>query len=273
MRKDMSRLVAVRSLQTSSWVRRLPTRGQMPSNEEMLAPRQSTRASTDHYTWMQVNKLGPVKLWLRQQAGRSWDAVYSELCAAFNKKDGAQAYALTRALNQVEMHNLFFDESGQARVRSAYGGDWGVDGLYVHPQTRVLCYQELERMSNARRRAQREASQPLTKVQVSPTLQLRELDGLWYWVELARITAPVYVQTPDRVLSDGTVLAGYPVLDRSSVCRDILTCREFMSDELPRYTRNELQQDYGLPDHYARSKRQASHKDVCRYVPSQRLAA
>lgn len=273
MRKDMPRLASVRNFQADGG-RKLPTRGQMPRNEELLPQRQSIRAAVPHYTGLRVVKRGPVGPWLRQQAGRPWDDVYSELCATFDKRNGVKAQVLASALRQVELHNVYFDTVGQARVKSPYSADgYAVDGLYVHPHTRKLCYQELERMSRARWHAQQAANAPVQKVQVSPRLQLRELDGLWYWIELAPLKAAQYIRHPERVFSDGSTLPGYVVLVRDSVCRDVLTGREYHSPNLSRYAQEELKREYGAPGLYACAKRQASHKDVCTHVPEQRLAA
>lgn len=274
MRPDMSRLSTARSFQFNGGERKLFTRGQMPANDELLPHRQSTRSATAHQTYLSITKLGPVVKWLRQQAGRPWSAVYSELRSAFNRHNGAHQYILERVLRQVDIHNVFFDDDGFACVPSSWSAcSFKVDGLYVNPKSGLLCYQELERMSNARRRAKRASEAPVHKVQVSPTLQLREVDGLWYWVELAPLTPPEYAVTPERVLPSGTVIPGYRILVRSSVCRDVLTGHAYTDVDLAHYERAALLREYGAENFYAKHKRQASHKDVCRYLPQQRLSA
>lgn len=273
MRKDMPKLSHVRGLDVMSRKRKLPTRGNLPLNEEALAPRQSLRASTDHSSYLHVRKLGPVRAWLRQQTGRPWDAVYSELCATFDKRNAAQAYALERTLAQVEMHQLFFAEDGQVCVVSSWGGSYPVCGLYVHPQTRLLCHQQLEFLSAARRRARNAANDNATEVKVTPTLRLRLVDGQWYWVELAPVTAPKTRFLPGYQVSEAYAVPDRYVVVHDSVCRDVLTGEQFYGETLSAHDRWTLERQYGLPDHYAVRKRQASHKDLRRYLPQQQLAA
>lgn len=280
MRNDMPRLASVRSVHFEGHKRKLPTRGQMPRDEEALAPRQSPRSAVPHYGGPHVRRLGPVRQWLKQQAGRPWADVYSELRAVFDKRNTLQAQVLESALRQVEQHNVFFDEAGQARIPSSWSSDsYPVNGLYVHPHTGMLCYQQLEYLSAPRRRAAWAANKPLTQVRVTPTQHLRLLDGIWFWVELAPVTEPEYREFP-AITRNHPVTGQLEVLVParqvpvpSTVCRDVLTGQEFLKKQQPEWVRRDLLEAYGLPDHYARSKRQASHKDICRHVPGQQLAA
>lgn len=271
MRKDMPRLATVRSIEYLG-PRKLATRGQMPLNEELLSPRQSIRSATPHYSYLRARRAGPVLQWLRQQVGRPWDAVYSELCETFDRRNGVYDCVLEKVLSNIEIHNVYLNEDQMACCRSPYG-DYQLGGLYVHPTTRLLCLQEYDRMSRARWRAQQAAQAEVSKVQVSRFLQLRKLDGLWFWIELAEVTEPQYITQPAITREDGTIIPEQRFRVFSTVCRDVLSGRDFLSAVIKRHEQDQLVREYGAPNLYARSKRQASHKDVCRHVPTERLAA
>lgn len=264
MRQDMPKLNTIRSMEVCGQ-RMLSSRGNVRDLEE-LPSRQSMRSSVPHYTYSRVMNPAPAKRWLGQQVGRKWDAVYAELRARFDKRNQQQHRILNYLLGQVD-RDVFADD-GQLVVRGRWG-TYPVGGFYVDPATGILCNAILP--SRAKQRAEHRAKRAATRaaecVQVSKELQMRFLEGQWYWVRLSPVTLPKTVKLKAIVLPSGEEL--YPettVVDRSSICCDVLTGQQFMGLNQTRYAAAELAQEYGGKDLYASHKWQASSRDVKRHV-------
>jgi hypothetical protein len=269
MRQDMNTLPTYRSLDAIA-PRRLLTRG-IVRDLDSLATHQSMRGSVPHYRTDRVQKLAPVMRWLRTQAGQPWDVVYAQLREQFDLRSTKQNQVLDRVLNRVE-RRCFLTDDGQVRAQGDYcTSSYAVDGLYVHPTSGKLGYIDGSVGAAQRRKAAKQAladELASRRVIVKPTLQLhRRTDGLWFWVELAPVTAPVQRKlTRDWTDSQGVLHEGYMGLDHSTICRDVITGQDFMRVPLTKWDSEALMEQYGLPDHYACRKWQASRADVRRYV-------
>jgi hypothetical protein len=96
---------------------------------------------------------------------------------------------------------------------------------------------------------------------------------LWFWVELAPITAPQRHEHPDYICQDGSRLRGWSEVVADTLCVDVLTRRQFMTVPTAHWDTRELVDAYGRPEVYAKRKWQASREDVNRYVVQEPLAA
>lgn len=267
MRQDMHHLTAVRMLDVCGQ-RVLLSRGK-PRDLESMPTRQSMRQAVPHFTYPRTLKLSPAKRWLQQQVNRPWNAVYSELCQRFDRRNLQQAEVLDRLLRQVDL-NVYLDEDGKAMVAGTWG-QFPVRGLYVHPKTKLLLDAKTEGSAKLRDRTWREkkaAELAAKRVDVSDTLQLHCVDGIWYWVELAPIHAPQVTHVPAyrSSLTGEVIVPAYTRVHPDSVCRDMLSGREYRTMPAAYYETRGLVEAYGRPDHYAKRKWQASTRDLKRYV-------
>jgi hypothetical protein len=82
------------------------------------------------------------KQWLRKQAGRPWNDVWSEICKRFDSRSyvGKERrdvfFDPHSGFNNVET-NCYVSIDGKVRDTQSY---YEVSGLYVHPDTGILCY-------------------------------------------------------------------------------------------------------------------------------------
>lgn len=241
---------------------------------ERLAPRQSMRSSIAHYSYPRVTKITVGKRWLRQQVGQQWDDVYAQLREACKTKGNLVDLALERLRDQVAV-NVFKAEDGRWQVRTEWS-TYPVDGFFVNPENGKLDFVNLVEFYAAKRKQKKRAlavQKAQSRATVSKTLQLHKIDGLWFWVELAPITAARYITTPDFVCRDGSRIKGHTRVVPESVCRDVLTKREFFTVPSKTWETHELFEQYGSRDMYAARKWQASREDVKRYVVQEALAA
>jgi hypothetical protein len=273
MRQNLQKLVSVRSIE-SYGQRHLLTRGQLPRNLETLATHQSMRGCVEHYSHPRVTKVRVALRGLRQEVGRPWNDVYSELRQQYRQQRGIASLGLERILSNVE-RNTFFAEDGGIWARGSYD-TYEVCGLYVHPSTGVLMYADGYANSAKLRKeakANRQAKETANRVQVSPALQMHKVDGLWYWVELSAITAPTKLVHPAITFKDGYVIKEWTSIILETVCRDVMTGQEFHTVPTNYWENREAQALYGKNDVFATRKWQASRADVQRYVDQERLAA
>jgi hypothetical protein len=107
--------------------------------------------------------LGPLRRYLDRQAGRPWDAVFSEICAHINRASAVQDHVRDHVDDYVVTNVVLLDGvpcyAGPARWRGRYGEPivrrrWG-PRLYVCPRTRLLrraplCREDTKRARTAR---------------------------------------------------------------------------------------------------------------------------
>lgn len=263
MRQDMEKLVSFRSIDVSG-PRRLTTRG-FTRDLQTLPHRQSVRASVPHWRGT-AKEVGPLVRWLNRQVGRTWNAVYAELRGRFDPR--SDRIVVMRDVLQAVSRNTFVGDDGAIKCRQ-WGDVFPVSGLYVDPVTGLLqrasCVGRVRRRREHRQQAARAVA--ARRIIVGPTLQLHKIDGCWFWVDFARITAPVEVVVPAVIVNGMTLFPPSTRVDPSTVCRDVITGREFYS--LPTtYQRQDLEQQYGagMGAHYPCRKWQASSRDIARYV-------
>lgn len=83
----------------------------------------------------------PLDKFLRRQMGRLWDDIYSELKQEFDSRT-REGYIFFRDLKYHVDLDVLIDEDGLAKLSTShYGYKIAVHGLYVHPKTRKLCWQ------------------------------------------------------------------------------------------------------------------------------------
>lgn len=258
MRKDMDKVVA----EPARIGGRCRIRPQLSSMEwEDLPQRESMRGhlARDHGALAKgsVSCWSPLRRWLDKQVGRPWNRVYSELCATFASRHPRKHDVLHRVNWWVAQRDVTLAADGSVTELLPGCGRYPVDGLYVHPVSGLL--QRADGPSEAARRRQNreaETAQRLARRRdLGPTRQLHKVDGQWYVVELAPVRPPL--KTRWYSTRDGERQEHWST-DYSTECHDVLLQEVF---HLPSYT---LQRQYGNAALYAKSKRQASHKELKR---------
>lgn len=115
--------------------------GRVARNAEMLPSREGMRRRY-HVAWgrsmkEQSESFVALRRYLEKQAGRSWDAVYSELRSRFDARAWRNQRVLEKVRWWVTTTGLFV-ENGQVLHASDCGPALPPAGLYVHPVTGVL---------------------------------------------------------------------------------------------------------------------------------------
>lgn len=96
---------------------------------EFSAPPERPRVRKEFY-----DKLAPAMRWISRQVGRSWNAVYSELCATFDRRTIAGAHIVDAHMlasvwrgdlsSRVGRRHFFVDTHGILRRHWMYGRSW-----------------------------------------------------------------------------------------------------------------------------------------------------
>jgi len=131
--------------------------------------------------------LGPLRRYLDSQVGRSWDKVFSEICAHIDRSSAVQDHVRDHVEQYVARNVLLRDgvpcsgESGRGYGQPLHScfrwRRW-----YVCPRTGILRRVE-------RPRTKPEDAKPKSQtiiIRVGETLQCRRADGIWYLVTLKR---------------------------------------------------------------------------------------
>lgn len=202
----------------------------------------------------------PVRRYLDKQVGRPWNAVYSEICRTYDARKPANRTIFELVERFVTTKNLVVID-GEVRETSAYGDPFPPVGLYAHPVTGILMRAEIASMRMLRNVACKEAEERRRKEKeanertLSETLKAMKLNGHWFLVEMAPVTAPRMAKTGEWKDSYGKVHQ-HEWLDPDSLCCDVLTGTEFTAGYIKLYPHIKV---------YAKSKRQASHRELKQY--------
>jgi hypothetical protein len=125
------------------------------------------RAARERHGYKELNEnLAPLRRYLEGQVGRPWNAIYSEIAKNLRSTSTVQQHVRDHLTDFVEL------------TPSPRGGRLGPrTGLYV------------DRRGILRRRSPSAEAEALPQApavrRLSPTIELRKIDGLWYEVRLA----------------------------------------------------------------------------------------
>jgi len=250
MRSDMYKVIVERPRTGAGWTKpgRAPREPDDRRACEGMRPRGRSRK------WLNEN-LRPLQRWLERQAGRRWDAVYSELCKGVDRRNTVQQHIHEHLRDFVAVDVL--EIGGRLCVAREWGGvvalaDSRCD-LYVDPRNGCLMRNEEAAADRARRRREyvlgvraREAGWREGVRRIDDTIQLHRVDGIWYRVELAPVPPP----RPSKRKPGASV----PVPAFDALLRDQVGSCAGKRCGL-----------YGRCDVYARNKRQLSQAELTAY--------
>jgi len=235
MKKNMMNVLVDRARSDSShrckkgFMRLLQRPDDLPSREPM---------SPGRHGWDDNSRLfrAPLERFLRKQVGRLWDDVYSEICA-----DAPANSALGRRLREevswlVETNVTV---KGGELICQPYG--YKVGGLYVHPETGLLCLPA----PSPRRRYKFRKDYEIVDVEGTDKHKYLRLGGLWYKVELAPLP------------EDQAAVQAMPEHKRL----DVVSKLPFFGHERAEKYGNRFRQLWGA-DVYACAKQQVGKKEI-----------
>jgi len=191
--------------------------------------------------------LKPLARYLERQVNRPWNAVNREMRAAIDGRNAVQRHILEHVSQYVAVHTRLVDGA----IVEVGAGVFGIGSLwqplYVHPRTGLLLRNphKISWRTQYRKRL-RKADRERAAVwrELSPTRQLRRLNGSWFEVEIAPLPP-----SPETV---------WDVLRRCRVTRIERRIRHAMGDR-------DAEQLYGRAAVYAVSKRQLPSREIRRY--------
>jgi hypothetical protein len=143
MRKDMAKVITERPRRGSSIPSkktRLRIHRYDPENEYEALPKRIP--ATRHLDWCDSevkgfrDLLSPLRRFLRKNVGRPWNKVYSEIMQQLDVRKTMDRHLIEHVKLEVEL-NCFIGKDGEV-YQPCYGP---VEGLYVHPKTRLLSWQ------------------------------------------------------------------------------------------------------------------------------------
>jgi hypothetical protein len=168
---------------SSKWGRRLA------KDEYDLDDHGATRAPISphrQYGWNAKefsDVLGPLRRYLRKQAGRSWDKVWSEIAKTLDSRSLTGQHIFDHIRWEVEQE-AWIGNDGRLYHKRRWGSIELVDGLYVHPATGILSYKpERPRGFRGRRFLSARAALGALGIAVSTDQDVRRyrLEGLRVW--------------------------------------------------------------------------------------------
>jgi hypothetical protein len=145
--------------------------------------------------WLNEN-LAPLRRYLVSQAGRPWNSVFSEICAAIDTRSTVKQHVRSHIADFVAINTKLID--GEIFACGTYVTEYVPlrdlnAPLYVDSETGVLhrnteriTFKERSRREAKRKQAEIDASRRI----LSPFEQLHRVHGVWYHVRLARLSAP-----------------------------------------------------------------------------------
>jgi hypothetical protein len=104
----------------------------LPSKEGMRRPYSSHDEERKEFS----DLIGPLRRFLHSCKGRRWDDVWSEICAQLSNNT-VDSHLKDHVLRDVDLHTLMIDD--KVFVNTRYGGIREPIGLYVHPETGLVC--------------------------------------------------------------------------------------------------------------------------------------
>ncbi|MGI4814082.1 MAG: hypothetical protein ACRYGG_12230 [Janthinobacterium lividum] len=186
MKKDLVKVTreSGRSSNTKRLRKDLDMRGKVHPSEYdedvLLAPKNIYQDSrqTSYPNYSIVERV------LKSQVGRPWNDVYSELCQINSKNDSA-ADDFKKVVNRIVETNIMIKDGDPWGSYARWGFRVGYDGLYVHPETGILCYAE--------RKPHVPKKKPITKITNEDGSYFELLEDKWYHTTYEKLEKPMYV--------------------------------------------------------------------------------
>lgn len=187
MREDMAKVIVERPRRGGGNTRkgRAVPLDHLPFGEGMRRPHVS------YYRGKTLNEnLAPLRRYLDRQVGRPWRKVYAEIAANLRVDSTVDQHVRDHVRDFVALKPRLGVNDFKHRADGVWHHDFYVgpdDGLLK--RTADLPALRHARLVSAQRRP---APRKTTRIALAPDRELRQLDGIWFELALARLPDPVY---------------------------------------------------------------------------------
>ncbi len=188
--------------------------------------------------------LQPLARYLMRQAGRPWDAVYRDVRAVIDGRNTVQQHILQHLPDFVAIHTRVVDGRLIDVGAQMFGLQRVWQPLFVHPRTGLLLRNRDRALWRAELREDACRAQRVRAAlwrEVSTTIQLHRLDGLWFEVTIENLPAAPATR--------------WDAVRRMWVAQAARDSRYSSEDR-------ETEKIYGRPSVYAISKRQLAAREI-----------
>lgn len=211
--------------------------------------------------------LGPLVAFLHSRVGRPWNKVYGEICARVDLRCTVKRHVLEHVADFVAIHARWdgIPPQGRVWIPETWGPHVPLEKsdihLYVHPLTGILMENEhrlARRIAERKKRAAELKAKSEKRRVISERLQLLQLGGIWYAVELERLPMPEGWTAGNAVHAKFAYDYRWDYVENCMVSLDQRSHYGASSAS----TRRNL---YGDARWYAKSKRQLSKRELGQY--------
>ncbi|AVP96138.1 hypothetical protein C7S18_02540 [Ahniella affigens] len=132
--------------------------------------------------------LSPLRKYLRAQVGRPWDNVYSEMCATIDRRTVSGRHLFEHVEWEVLIDAVLDEQGKPCYPAHRHWRQGRAVGLFVHPRTRLLCYQAGDSArERKRKRESKHAEFVANHRDLGQGAFLLKRRGIWHWVLGARV--------------------------------------------------------------------------------------
>lgn len=130
--------------------------------------------------------LSPLRRWLRQQAGRPWDKVWSELCSGIDARSVVGQHLLQHVRGEVAVDCAYDPVRRRVVTKEYRRGHDLIDGLYVDPRHGLLCWRQPP--PRPRRQPWFCMDLPADTQQIAEDRFCIKRNGIWFEAEVALLS-------------------------------------------------------------------------------------
>lgn len=124
--------------------------------------------------------LGPLRRYLRSNVGRPWNKVWSEMKQNLDCRKTTGQHIFDHVKWEVDLH-VEVDEHGVAYYPEGRARRYGpINGLFVHPRTGLLCWQDARHCKRNEPEAARKLRRSVERIPISHNQSYVRINGVWY---------------------------------------------------------------------------------------------
>lgn len=178
---------------------------------ENLPSRESMTWRYAHDGWDSRKEFGeflsPLYGFVRKNAGRKWDDVYSELCSVFDMSSVINKHILQHLFQMVEVKTYLDDGVIMYRPYRSASPVLDADGpeYYVDPTSGLLMKNTCALPWKRRYRYRWKEKADPNRVIISDTLEYRKRNDVWFACHISKMPEKDERHYPERIAYDGTV--------------------------------------------------------------------
>jgi hypothetical protein len=133
------------------------------------------------YRKEQADNLSPLRRYLHSKIGENWDNVWSEISSVLKGNGTLQDHVKGHVFDLITINTVMID--GEVWEKPKFGHYSRVRGLYVHPETKIVCDTPPGK-SRKKKRAEREEEKRKFFFEISDYECAIKVNGLWHYFKL-----------------------------------------------------------------------------------------